>query len=226
MIFDSNVFSFNEGEVNQRDIKLVFVHIPKTAGTSVARVLQTKLGSKDEFRHSSIREIVQRSNINLEDYKVLTVTRNTFDRIFSTWRWYTVHKCRQFYVVDPEFQKVTFKEYVSMIKKYFDGEIESIERNKIYIEDDKPPLDKSHIEKFEWWMKDSEGQLVEHDALRFEDLKKEWNNYKHNLGIEEEMVSLNHNNWFNQNIQDAMDKESYEILSEIYKYEIERFNYE
>ena len=226
MIFDSNVFSFNEGEVNQRDIKLVFVHIPKTAGTSVARVLQTKLGSKDEFRHSSIREIVQRSNINLEDYKVLTVTRNTFDRIFSTWRWYAVHKCRQFYAVDPEFQKVTFKEYVSMIKKYFDGEIESIERNKIYIEDDKPPLDKSHIEKFEWWMKDSEGKIIEYDALRFEDLKKEWNNYKHNLGIEEEMVSLNHNNWFNQNIQDAMDKESYEILSEIYKYEIERFNYE
>ena len=125
-----------------------------------------------------------------------------------------------------EGMKLTFKEYVSMIKKYFDGEIESIERNKIYIEYDKPPLDKSHIEKFEWWMKDSEGKIIEYDALRFEDLKKEWNNYKHNLGIEEEMVSLNHNNWFNQNIQDAMDKESYEILSEIYKYEIERFNYE
>tara|TARA_Y100001972_G_C7473590_1_gene241041 strand:- start:183 stop:524 length:342 start_codon:yes stop_codon:yes gene_type:complete len=113
-----------------------------------------------------------------------------------------------------------------MIKKYFDGEIKSTERTKVYIEDDKPPLDKSHIEKFEWWMKDSEGKIVEYDALRFENLNKEWSNYKHNLGIEEEMVSLNGNNWFNYNIQDVMDKESYEILSEIYKYEIERFNYE
>ncbi len=222
MIFDSDVYSFS----NKKDVKLVFVHIPKTAGTSVAHLLQNEFGDKDEFRHSSVAEIVENSKINLEEYKVLTVARNTFDRIFSTWRWYAAHKCRHIYAVDEKFQKVTFKEYVSMIKKYFDGEIKSIERNKIYIEDDKPPLDKSHIERFEWWMKDPEGKIVECDVLRFEDLDKEWSNYKHNLGIEEEMVSLNHNNWFNQNIQDVMDKESYEILSEIYKYEIERFNYE
>ena len=113
-----------------------------------------------------------------------------------------------------------------MIKKYFDGEINSLQGNKIYIEDDKPPLDKSHIERFEWWMKDAKGEIVEHDVLRFENLDNEWNDYKHSLGIEEDMVSLNHNDLFNQNFQDVVSEESREILSEIYKYEIERFNYE
>jgi hypothetical protein len=75
-------------------------------------------------------------------------------------------------------------------------------------------------------MKDAKGEIVEHDVLRFENLDNEWNDYKHSLGIEEDMVSLNHNDLFNQNFQDVVSEESREILSEIYKYEIERFNYE
>jgi len=222
MIFDSDIYSFSK----KKDVKLVFVHIPKTAGTSIAHILQNEFGDKDEFRHSSVAQIVEKSKINIEEYKVLAVARNVFDRIFSTWRWYAVHKCHHVYSACEDHQKVTFKQYVLMIKKYFDGEINSLQGNKIYIEDDKPPLDKSHIERFEWWMKDAKGEIVEHDVLRFENLDNEWNDYKHSLGIEEDMVSLNHNDLFNQNFQDVVSEESREILSEIYKYEIERFNYE
>ena len=232
MIYDLSIFYFNENETNQKDIKLVFVHIPKTAGTSIEHVLENNFndGGKDKFRHSNVREIVQKSEINLEDYKVLTVVRNTFDRIFSTWRWYCIHKCHQPFVADSKLQKVTFKEYVLMIKKYFNGEIKHIKGHQARIEDEKPCLDISHIEKFEWWMQNAEGKLVEYDALRFENLDEEWDNYKHKLCIKEQMVHLNGTPTFANmpliSRKEVYDKETYEIISEIYKSEIERFNYE
>ena len=86
MIFDSDIYSFSK----KKDVKLVFVHIPKTAGTSIAHILQNEFGDKDEFRHSSVAQIVEKSKINIEEYKVLAVARNVFDRIFSKIVFYNI----------------------------------------------------------------------------------------------------------------------------------------
>ena len=67
--------------------KCIFIHIPKTGGTSIESVL---LGV-DEFKtgsdHATISELINRG-VDIDQYFKFTIVRNPITRIFSVWNYY------------------------------------------------------------------------------------------------------------------------------------------
>ena len=57
--------------------KFLYIHIPKTGGTSIATGLSLKCD------HSTQSQLIEKFNINPTDYYIFTVCRNPWDRFLS-----------------------------------------------------------------------------------------------------------------------------------------------
>ena len=236
MLFNAKVLSIAEnGGLTTGNTKVIFLHIPKTAGTSIEESLKKTLGNS-YGRHYNIRQIQKTLNDDgygetVDEYKIFTVVRNPFDRIISTWRWWSFHQ--DGWITRP-FQKSTapftsFYHYVRMIKSYYDGDFEFTgpDLNKIKVVEDLAPLTQSHIERLDWWLSRDDGTTVECDFLKFENLKNEWERYKEVLNVTRFLPHKNGSSTipFSKS-RSLYNDESHGIVSEIYKDEIERFDYE
>lgn len=79
------------------DKKIAFVHIPKTAGTTIRRVLSDHGANKaheyphPRAKHIKVREFV-RSIPTYRDYFIFAIVRNPWDRMVSLWRYGTSDK--------------------------------------------------------------------------------------------------------------------------------------
>lgn len=70
------------------DPKLIFIHAPKTAGTSIENVLMKLFRNRDKHFgiHAKLQQVVDiYPDINLDEYTIFTVKRNTWDRILSAY---------------------------------------------------------------------------------------------------------------------------------------------
>jgi hypothetical protein len=108
--------------------KVAFIHIPKTAGTSIEAALKLQKG-EDYFigrgkfevhmQHLYLSELEQATD--LEEFKIFAVIRNPFDRLVST---YHYHKAEKNYT------SWLFEDFVNhALKKenrrsFFDGHLE------------------------------------------------------------------------------------------------------
>ena len=63
--------------------KIIFVHIPKNAGTSVKNLFSKKL--ERPFQNKTINEIKKENPKAYNSYRKFTVVRNPYDRVIS---WY------------------------------------------------------------------------------------------------------------------------------------------
>ncbi len=72
--------------------KILFIHIPKTAGTSVNHILSSNRNNlwkrDDQFNYHDPLFVLERNNpeIKLIDPFVFSIVRNPYDRIFSCYR--------------------------------------------------------------------------------------------------------------------------------------------
>ena len=118
MLFNRTTSHFKDGNRQVTANNFIFLHIPKTGGTSVEFILQNKYGSPHE-RHYNVRHMQGvLENEEIDEYKIFTVIRNPFDRIISTWRWWAMHQ--DGFYSKPWLHKynvpeTSFKEYVFMI---------------------------------------------------------------------------------------------------------------
>lgn len=249
MLFNNITIDFKDGDRQQTHNKVILLHIPKTGGTSVEYILQNKWGSADG-RHNNARQMQKLledlQGEEIDQYKIFTIVRNTFDRIISTWRWWAYHKDGLYskpHLHEYNIPKTSFKEYVLMLKDYFERRTISSENTlswkegeglvvkdptEVIINSEKAPLTVSHIEILDWWLAKDDGSLIECDFLRFEDLDNEWEKYKTELNFTK---SLPHKNAslqipITKSRDELYDDTTYEIISEIYKDEIKKFNYE
>jgi len=83
--------------------KCIFVHIPKTAGTSLINILETSEFSwpRGYLKHSKspkkgrLDKILSRSKHDINDYFKFAFCRNPYDRIVSVWKYLSfVHSGR------------------------------------------------------------------------------------------------------------------------------------
>ena len=231
MLFSNITIDFLNGDCQKTEHKIAFIHIPKTGGTSIEYVLQKARGSAHE-RHYNVRQMQKvLKNQDIKKYKIFTIIRNPFDRIISTWRWWAYHTAKMEFGARAsgwccEWGE-SFQEYVLTIKEYFDGNADK-GNGVIRVDPEQPSLTLTHIEKLDWWLTKDDGSLVECDFLRFEDLNNEWEKYKKELGVK---ARLSHKNAslqipITKSRAKLCDDETYKIISEIYKDEIEMFNYE
>jgi hypothetical protein len=68
------------------DRKCIYIHQPKTGGNTVANIIQDIVSDSSRVMgmHYTMREFVSRfSEIDLNEYTVLTVTRNPWERYAS-----------------------------------------------------------------------------------------------------------------------------------------------
>ncbi len=110
----SKKIMFNEKE------KFLFLHIPKTGGTSINTAVMSELGrSTKNRRHYNIRRHGLTKK-DCDEYNIFAVLRNPFTRIASTYNHFMVgpeifpaYRCNK--------KSYTFYKYLLNIKKYFDG---------------------------------------------------------------------------------------------------------
>ena len=211
---------------------VVFLHIPKTGGTSVEHLLKQNYDEEGYGRHYSLRRF-EIKNKELNKCLVFTIVRNPFERIASTFKHFLVStgsKRDGFKYSGVAAGLSGFSIYVQNIKKYFNKEL-SIESFKAIDDEGKKVLDIQHIEKFDWWIKLNDDSLFTgYKFLRFESLNSDWEIFKSNLNIKEPLPHLNKQHlWANVlcplDYMDYYDKESFEIIKEIYSKEIEMFEY-
>mgnify|MGYP003626465650 FL=1 len=223
MLFNRVTIDFLNGDCQKTEHKTAFIHIPKTGGTSVEFILQNKYGSAHE-RHYNVRQMQEvLEDEEIDEYKIFTVIRNPFDRIISTWRWWAMHQ--DGFYSKPQLHKynipnTSFKEYVLMIKQYFEGD-KTLDDNpgKITIDSERAALIVSHIEKLNWWLAKHDGGLVKCDFLRFEDLNNEWRRYRKQVKISKLLSHKNGSGYIpiTNNRTELYDDETYKIISEIYE---------
>ena len=72
--------------------KKIFIHIPKTAGTSIGTLFDENYEQKsiilDQFKHNTFIEYENLLQNNLNKYAIFSVVRNPYDRIFSYFKYH------------------------------------------------------------------------------------------------------------------------------------------
>lgn len=99
--------------------KYIFIHIPKTAGTSIELALQVNksdLGWVDKYKlwkqHRTIGQIKKFYIPDIEGYYKFSFVRNPWDRAVSDWKYFTYQECISFEGYRVELKSQTLKDYL------------------------------------------------------------------------------------------------------------------
>jgi len=201
--------------------KIIFVHIPKTGGSSIEKCLknvfderilmekkravgeQTKVlgeiknlykNSHNSLKHSTIMELKNHySDEDFNEFHKFAVIRNPWDRLLSLYSW-------------PDKTKYNKKSFL----KYFKGvkEVDAYKKRALWT-----------INKF---VCDEKGDIMVDTLLDFENLNNDFMKLNSKLGLTED--TLPHINRTKvKSFREVMDEETIEIVRRYYKKEIDKF---
>ena len=187
--------------------KTIFVHIPKTAGTSVKGIFSKE--HERPFPHKTIHEIKEKNPKEYNSYKKFAVVRNPYDRMVS---WYA-------------FQK-RFRMNNDLIRTY--------EYNSNTHSYDVASIEKADIDGFRnWWgeqfdlfgkdrLLNPQHTWIDETVtiLKYESLNEELSDF---LGRKIKLPITNETS--RHEILDYYDQRSLDVVYDRYKEDFERFNY-
>tara|TARA_R100000697_G_scaffold29352_1_gene38767 strand:+ start:580 stop:1179 length:600 start_codon:yes stop_codon:yes gene_type:complete len=186
--------------------KILFIHIPKNAGTSLINKLSLyPHGHYDWRTHPKFNG----------PYHKFSIVRNPWDRVVSCYEFAKMEKSywhsKDDHTKHPDYDlchSLTFKECVRLLQE---------KPNKFT----HPGWKNQHT-----YIVNDEDKVVVDSVLKMENLDTELNNLFRKLGINEN-VNIPKTNTSNRgNYKDYYDKESIEIIKDIYQKDINFFNYE
>ena len=178
----------------------IFVHINKTGGTSICKVLGYSI------YHFMVREIIPMIGEEaFEKAFVFSVVRNPWDKVVSLYK-YRIKINTSNLTQNP----ISFKDWV---KQTFGKE-----KNPIYY--NSPRMFEPQCD----WLKDRNGVIRVNNILRFESLNEDFSSIAKSLGITAQLPHVNKTDRFAYAYY--YDKETIEIVREWFKEDIERFGYE
>ena len=193
--------------------KFIFVHIQKTAGTSITDAL-FKIPETYQLHHS--HSIL--NTINIEDYKdyfKFCFVRNPFDRLIS---WYNMilqkgfHNDWSKYILENSTNFSEFLELTDII----------IERNPLELQSQVDYTKSISFNQLDY-ISDNLGNIQCDFIGRFENINDDFNILSQMLNIKLELNNLNkfkHNHY-----KDYYNQIDLEKVSNLYKRDIEYFNY-
>lgn len=182
------------------NIDFIFIHINKTAGTSVIKII-----GKPFRKHLTAKEIInvvgQKKWNNAFKFAVI---RNPWDKVVSQYK----HNVKN-NVTNMAKKKISFKEWVSC----------TYGKNKGKYYYYRPQMFLPQVE----WLKDFEGKIDVNKIIRFENLTDGMNSVFKTLGITQKLPHINKTS--KTNFRDYYDEESRQIISDWFHEDIDIFGY-
>ncbi len=207
------------------DKKTLYVHIPKTGGTMIVRNFKDAYPNQYEWEgtHSPLDILHKRCktiNIDPADLHVMSVVRNPWTKMFSTWRYFSTIGFNEFYSGDNNIDK-DFNKWVKWVYTDFD-------RNKKDRGSDKWNMFKYHFTDQTNWFKDEAGNTLNVDnILKTENLSKNISQIAERYGWSNYVVRANKTK---SNVPDfyeeAYNQESIDLVAKYFSEDIIKFEYD
>ena len=202
-----------------KKLNLIFIHVPKCAGTSVIEAMR-KIDPSTDHGHKPWTEY-DTYEINIKSPASFTIVRNPWDRVFSCYNYARKsesywHGQNKQYGVHPDHEllkKYDFKDCVKML--YYNRELL-----------DKPanlrPNFKHNWDHQHKYIFDKDGKPKVDHILRFEFMDEitDWLKSVHNLDLPELNISTK-----GQDYKDHYDDEMIDLVSQIYNMDIKLLKY-
>ena len=194
--------------------KLVFIHIPKNAGTTFKSVLYSTHGDVEwkrpftdekKYTHSPLKSFYA-SFPESNDYKVITIIRNPYERALS---WYSYYRTPTYYNRHPQMRALhyaqqPFLEFLKWYNRSFKSKWEML-----------PQV---------WWYT-HKNKLHSDYQIRFENLEQDIN--KVSKELEMDIIKIPHNNKSLESLTvgEVYCDESISIINEWYKEDFKKLDY-
>lgn len=202
------------------DLKFIFMHIPKNAGTSLEKSLAKIQGTEDVsgmLQNKRDLLIYQTTNAN-PNYLFILFSRNPYDRLVSVYR-HSMRKRRRF-------PKLSFSEYCIALCDYFidkkdDGWLSTFDKRHARPQYFFIPINKKLLNK---------NLTIQPNNLfigKFENLENDFNELM--LKFNRSDIVLPHHKWGSGGSSDYntyYDEESIYCVNELYEKDFEIFKYE
>jgi len=184
--------------------RFIFVKVPKTAGTSMARALKSDhvIKPPEDIRkpHISILEIRDgMKDIRIEDFFKFGFVRNPWDRVVSLYNRTEGRQMRD---------KMTFDEFVAWIQNNSD--------TSIFTSRHKHQLD---------WFSDENGEVLVDFIGKFEHLERDWKYVCEQLGISIDLPHIRKNAQNTQHYTEYYSDKTKAIIEQKFRLDIEYFGY-
>ena len=194
--------------------KLVFIHIPKNAGTTFKSILYSTHGDVEwerpftdekKYTHTPLKSFYA-SFPESNDYKVITIIRNPYERALS---WYSYYRTPTYYNRHPQMRAIhyaqqPFLEFLKWYNRSFKSKWEML-----------PQV---------WWYT-HKNKLHSDYQIRFENLEQDINKVSNELDMD--IIKIPHNNKSLESLTvgDVYCDESISIINEWYKKDFEELDY-
>lgn len=181
-------------------MKIIFIHIPKTAGFTIGRCLKEINVLKDGygFNHSIAKNIIKYEDKN---EIIMAVVRNLYDRLYSICEFYSKKR-------NDIDKNITFKNFIMNFE------------DKYYL---KNPQFNTCFN----FLVDSDNNLMTTDILKFENLSNEYDTFCRKYKITNNLRVMNENELKNINInwENLYDYEMKKVVEKIFQNDLIKFNY-
>ncbi len=192
---------------------LVFIHIPKTAGTAIATVApQIGVSIKGhDIRHPDFSHLSEYDPLSLEKYHLLAVVRNPWDRAVSSFMYLNTGGRNKGDKTDQE-------RYVARYK----GDFNAFVREAFKAEDS--VIKQLHFVPQCRWICDENKNILVNTILKFENLQEEMDNFLKHQG--RPVIKIPRvNTTVHKHYDTYYNNESIEIINEVYQKDIKMFGY-
>ncbi|MBD3413397.1 MAG: hypothetical protein GF421_03075 [Candidatus Aminicenantes bacterium] len=224
--------------------KCIFIHIPKTGGTSVEKSLWTDFSRKNLFgrpnftqtgvlHHLKAIHVQQKVGEDIfKKYFKYTFVRNPWSRVLSQY-FYTIQVRKDFQRMLGISKDSSFKDYVRSLQKVnFNGSpfrfVEIFFNNIPYMKHLSFSKLHTHWEKQNKFIIDEHGNQLVDFIGRFENLQEDFNQVCDRLGIPHRQLpheTVGVSRPKGKHYSEYYDQETKCLVEEIYWEDIERFNY-
>jgi hypothetical protein len=187
------------------DRRYIFIRVPKNASTSFTK-------SFGKIRHYSVDFLQTEVGVDIEKHHTFAIVRNPFDRLVS---WFHYHKVNVNSGADKKLTKhyknSTFKKWVKdgcPLPDSWTREKDKYNPNPLH----------QHL-----WVCDSNGEIAVDFIGNFETLSKDFKTIVDETGVEGKLA--NDNSSEHKNYADYYDDDTISIVKEMFKKDLDLFNY-
>lgn len=183
---------------NWRTPAYVFVHINKTAGTSITKALDIPFG-----HYTAQDKIFQLGRAGWDRRESFAVVRNPWDKVVSHYHYRLITG-----VTGLKDNPVSFPDWVRLV--YRDRDPRFLNKPKFFM----PQVD---------WMKSAEGEMAVKTVMRFESLSADFNAFCQRLGLDAQLPHVKQSK--RVDFRTYYDDDSAALIAQAFAPDLEAFGY-